>query len=56
MKRALVVLAVLAATLITSGYAEAEDGEEEGLLVSERPHICDESRRNYWETFIYRGT
>ncbi|MDE2662683.1 MAG: hypothetical protein OXI39_06750 [Gemmatimonadota bacterium] len=56
MKRGLFVVAVLAATLITTGHAAAEDGEDdEGLLVSDRPYICDESRAGYWETFIHEG-
>ena len=54
MKRALVAVAVLATTLLTGGHAVAEDGEE-GLLVSEKPYICDLARWGYWETFIYAG-
>lgn len=55
MKHALIVVAVVAATLFTLGHAGAEEGEDAGLRVSSRPYICDESQRGYWESFIWEG-
>ena len=42
MKRALILVAVLAAALLTTGHAQAEHGEDEedeGLLVSAKPYV-----------------